>query len=110
MKCKPSPARHARRLDLESSAKVSPNSSRFRGHESQFDRPGYETFGNGTAETLTWLLSGEELPANGIARFLPRLEKSPGPARDNLNYNETAALAALDYTATNSRAFPPQFL
>jgi len=21
---------------------------------------GYETFGNGTAETLTWLLSGEE--------------------------------------------------
>jgi hypothetical protein len=70
---------------------------------------GYETFGNGTAETLTWLLTGEETSREWY-RPLPA---SPGKvtwsARDNLNYNETGALAALDYAATNSHAFLHNF-
>jgi Zinc carboxypeptidase len=63
---------------------------------------GFETFGNGTAETLTRTLTAEETSPEWY-RVLP------GPkgefrwsARDNVNYNETGMLAALDYTATNS--------
>ena len=63
---------------------------------------GYETFGNGTAETLVRTLTAEETSREWY-RVLP------GPtgefqwsARDNVNYNETGMLAALDYTATNS--------
>src|SRR3984893_10005351 len=63
---------------------------------------GYETFGNGTAETLVRTLTAEETSPEWY-RVLP------GPtgefqwsARDNVNYNETGMLAALDYTATNS--------
>jgi hypothetical protein len=63
---------------------------------------GFETFGNGTAETLTRNLTAEETSPEWY-RVLP------GPkgefrwsARDNVNYNETGMLAALDYTATNS--------
>jgi len=37
---------------------------------------GYETFGNGTAETLTWLLSGEETSREWYRHLS---EKSPGP-------------------------------
>jgi hypothetical protein len=63
---------------------------------------GFETFGNGTAETLVRTLTPEETSTEWY-RVLP------GPkgefrwsARDNVNYNETGMLAALDYTATNS--------
>jgi len=70
---------------------------------------GYETFGNGTAETLTWFLSGEETSREWYRPLPPSIGKVTWSARDNLNYNETAALAALDYAATNSRAFLHNF-
>ena len=70
---------------------------------------GYETFGNGTAETLTWLLSGEETSREWYRPLPPSAGKVTWSARDNLNYNETGALAALDYAANNSRALLHNF-
>ena len=64
---------------------------------------GYETFGNGTAETLQWTLSPD-----ATSREWYRVSPAPSTpfnwsARDNVNYNETAALAALDMAATQSK-------
>ena len=64
---------------------------------------GYETFGNSTAETLT-----HSLPANATSKewyrvLPPPVGKFLWSARDNVNYNETGALAALDYAASNSQ-------
>jgi hypothetical protein len=64
---------------------------------------GYETFGNGTAETLQWTLSPEQ-----TSREWYRVQPPPSTpflwsARDNVNYNQTAALAALDLSATQSK-------
>jgi Zinc carboxypeptidase len=63
---------------------------------------GYETFGNSTAETLVQSLSADE-----TSREWYRVEPAPTgkfswSARDNVNYNETGALAALDYAAANA--------
>jgi hypothetical protein len=63
---------------------------------------GYETLGNGTAETLHYKL---RLSQTSMEWYRP----TPPPAefdwseRDNLNYTETGALAALDYSARNSK-------
>jgi hypothetical protein len=64
---------------------------------------GYETFGNGTAETLQWTLDSGETSREWY-RVLPA-PSTPfnWSARDNVNYNETAALAALDMAATQSK-------
>ncbi|HJY38491.1 MAG TPA: M14 family zinc carboxypeptidase, partial [Steroidobacteraceae bacterium] len=64
---------------------------------------GYETFGNGTAETLQWTLTPDETSREWY-RVLPA-PSTPflWSARDNVNYNETAALAALDMAATQSK-------
>jgi Zinc carboxypeptidase len=64
---------------------------------------GFETFGNGTAETLRRSLRGE-----GTTREWFRPLPAPSgdflwSARDNVNYNETGMLAALDYTAANAQ-------
>jgi hypothetical protein len=64
---------------------------------------GYETFGNGTAETLQWTLSPKE-----TSREWYRVQPPPSTpflwsARDNVNYNQTAALAALDMAAGQSK-------
>jgi hypothetical protein len=64
---------------------------------------GYETFGNGTAETLEWTLTPEQ-----TSREWYRVQPPPSTpflwsARDNVNYNQTAALAALDMAATQSK-------
>ncbi|MGH8235740.1 MAG: M14 family zinc carboxypeptidase [Steroidobacteraceae bacterium] len=64
---------------------------------------GYETFGNGTAETLEWTLTPEE-----TSREWYRVQPAPATpflwsARDNANYNQTAALAALDMAATEAK-------
>jgi hypothetical protein len=64
---------------------------------------GYETFGNGTAETLQWTLTPDE-----TSREWYRVSPAPSTpflwsTRDNVNYNETAALAALDLAATQSK-------
>ena len=64
---------------------------------------GYETFGNGTAETLEQSLAPEDTSREWY-RVLPAPnEKFAWSARDNVNYNETGALAALDYAAGNAQ-------
>jgi len=68
------------------------------------DGRGYETFGNGSAETMrseqpdsnTSVEWYRPLPAPPVASFL-------WSARDNVNYNETAMLAALDSTAQQAK-------
>ncbi len=63
---------------------------------------GYETFGNGSAETEQRSISQSAtmrqwyrpLPAPGVVTW---------SARDNLNYQETGAMAALDDTAVRSK-------
>jgi zinc carboxypeptidase len=64
---------------------------------------GYETFGNSTAETLVQNLSREETSREWYRVAPPPTGKFPWSARDNVNYNETGALAALDYAASNAR-------
>ncbi|MBS0364632.1 MAG: hypothetical protein JSR67_02265 [Proteobacteria bacterium] len=65
------------------------------------DGRGYETYGNGSAETMR-----SEQPDPDHTDTQQWYRPSPAPpmpilwsARDNLNYNETAMLAALDETA-----------
>jgi hypothetical protein len=70
---------------------------------------GYETFGNGTAETLQWTLSPEQ-----TSREWYRVQPAPSKpfswsARDNVNYNETAALAALDMASTQAKTLLRSF-
>jgi hypothetical protein len=64
---------------------------------------GYETFGNGTAETLTQSLTPDDTSAQWYRVLPPPTGNFLWSARDNVNYNETGALAALDYVAANSR-------
>ena len=76
---------------------------------------GYETFGNGTAETLT------QSADNGLSSLADYTSPTwyrtlPPPAvpfkwsaRDNVNYNETGALAALDAVAGQSKALLANF-
>jgi Zinc carboxypeptidase len=56
---------------------------------------GYETFGNGTAETLTHTLTPEETTLDWYRPSPPPTRAFRWSARDNVNYMETAALAAL---------------
>ena len=64
---------------------------------------GYETFGNGTAETLRWQLSPEETAPQWWRVMPAPSQPFKWSARDNVNYNQTAALAALDLSATQSK-------
>lgn len=64
---------------------------------------GYETFGNGTAETLQWTLTPDQTSREWY-RVLPApTEPFLWSARDNVNYNQTAALAALDMAAVQAK-------
>ncbi len=69
------------------------------------DGRGYETFGNGTAETLSADQPSQE---TSVEWYRPLPPPAQGTflwsARDNVNYNETALLAALDDTAQQSRS------
>ena len=71
---------------------------------------GYETFGNGTAETLR----ADAVPGGDLARVVSRAAAAGDAllwsARDNVNYNETGALAALDYAAAQFEDAAAQFL
>jgi hypothetical protein len=65
---------------------------------------GYETFGNGSAETML-----RSAPEDEVSQEWYRPLPAPSgtflwSARDNLNYTETAALAALDRTAQEPQA------
>ena len=70
---------------------------------------GYETWGNGTAETLRRSVP----PSASTMEWYRPLPAPSGDvtwsARDNLNYQETAALAALDHTAANAKGMLHNF-
>jgi hypothetical protein len=63
---------------------------------------GYETFGNGSAETEQRSISQSSTTVEWY-RPLPAPRVVTWSIRDNLNYQETGALAALDETAGHSK-------
>ncbi|MGH9493423.1 MAG: M14 family zinc carboxypeptidase [Candidatus Sulfotelmatobacter sp.] len=63
---------------------------------------GYETFGNGSAET-EWRSISPGSTKMEWYRPLPPPKEVKWSARDNLNYQETGALAALDDAASQSK-------
>jgi hypothetical protein len=63
---------------------------------------GYETLGNGTAETLHYKLRASQTSMEWY-RPTPPPAEFDWSERDNLNYTETGALAALDFAARNSK-------
>ena len=63
---------------------------------------GYETFGNGSAETEQRSISAGAASMEWY-RPLPAPRELTWSARDNLNYQETGALVALDDAATHSK-------
>lgn len=63
---------------------------------------GYETWGNGTAETLHRFVPPSETTMEWY-RPVPPPREVTWSARDNLNYQETGALAILDYSARNGK-------
>jgi hypothetical protein len=64
---------------------------------------GYETWGNGTAETLQRILPKSALSMEWYRPVPPPSAEVTWSARDNLNYQETGSLAILDYSARNSK-------
>ena len=70
---------------------------------------GYETFGNGTAETLRWTLGPEDTSREWWRLVPPPATEFAWSARDNVNYNETAALAALDFSALHAQELLSNF-
>ncbi len=70
---------------------------------------GYETFGNGTAETLQWQLGPQDTSTEWYRLLPPPAETFSWSARDNVNYNETGALAALDFTAAHAKELLANF-
>ena len=70
---------------------------------------GYETWGNGTAETLRRMVPPNEATMEWYRPLPPPAGEVTWSARDNLNYQETAALAALDYSAGSAKAMLRNF-
>jgi hypothetical protein len=71
------------------------------------DGRGYETFGNGTAETLVPQQPSQDVSIEWYRPLPPPAQGTfTWSARDNVNYNETALLAALDDVAQQA----PQLL
>ncbi|HMA55081.1 MAG TPA: M14 family zinc carboxypeptidase, partial [Acidobacteriota bacterium] len=71
---------------------------------------GYETYGNGTAETVERILRPDEeryvgrpVTSQEWYRPMPPPRKFLWSLRDNTNYMESGCLAALDYTAKNAK-------
>jgi hypothetical protein len=73
------------------------------------DGRGYETFGNGTAETLVQKAPEDEASRDWYRPLPPPAGEFRWSARDNLNYMESAALAALDDAAQESQALLRNF-
>ncbi len=69
---------------------------------------GYETFGNASAETMRRIASKNEITTEWY-RLVPAPREFTWSARDNLNYQQTGALAALDYMAGNAKQFLRSF-
>src|SRR5580704_10210644 len=70
---------------------------------------GYETFGNGTAETLHRFVPPSAASMEWYRPLPPPGGEVTWSARDNLNYQETAALAALDLSAMNAKSMLHNF-
>lgn len=70
---------------------------------------GFETFGNGSAETMKRSLREEAVSREWYRPLPPSKDEFLWSARDNANYNETGMLAALDYTAANAQKFLHDF-
>ncbi len=70
---------------------------------------GYETWGNGTAETLRRTIPPNEASMEWYRPLPPPAGEVTWSARDNLNYQETAALAALDYSAGSAKGMLRNF-
>jgi hypothetical protein len=64
---------------------------------------GYETWGNGSAETMRRTITPDEATREWWRPLPPESGEVTWSARDNLNYQETGALAALDYSARNPK-------
>jgi Zinc carboxypeptidase len=64
---------------------------------------GYETWGNGTAETLQRTIPKSALTMEWYRPVPPPSADVVWSSRDNLNYQETGSLAALNYAANNSK-------
>jgi hypothetical protein len=73
------------------------------------DGRGYETFGNGTAETLVQKAPEDEASRDWYRPSPPPAGEFRWSARDNLNYMESAALAALDDAAQESQTLLRNF-
>jgi hypothetical protein len=67
---------------------------------------GYETFGNATAETAVRTLDESDLTREWYRPWPPAQKTLSWSMRDNVNYSQTAALAALDHVAGRA----PEFL
>ena len=70
---------------------------------------GYETWGNGTAETLRRKVPPSDATMEWYRPLPPPSGEVTWSARDNLNYQETAALAALDQSAMNAKSMLRNF-
>jgi hypothetical protein len=70
---------------------------------------GYETWGNGTAETLKRIVPPDDATMEWYRPLPPPAGEVTWSARDNLNYQETAALAALDYSAGSAKTMLHNF-
>jgi hypothetical protein len=70
---------------------------------------GYETWGNGSAETMKREVSPSERTKEWYRPLPPEQDKILWSARDNVNYQETAALISLDYVAQNSKRYLQSF-
>ena len=64
---------------------------------------GYETWGNGTAETLHRNVPKNDLSMEWYRPVPPPSADVTWSSRDNLNYQETGSLAILDYAARNPK-------
>src|SRR5581483_11580208 len=64
---------------------------------------GYETWGNGTAETVKRIVDPAEMTKEWYRPLPPTTREVTWSARDNLNYTETGALAVLDYSAGRAK-------
>ena len=70
---------------------------------------GYETWGDGTAETLRRTVPPQDTTAEWYRPVPPPAGEVLWSARDNLNYQETAALSVLDYSAGSAKSMLRNF-
>src|SRR5262249_62409999 len=70
---------------------------------------GHETLGNASPETVRRELDDHDVTMQWYRPAPPPSRSFTWSARDNVNYNETGALAALDHTARNAKEFLRSF-